>query len=263
MLSILNEKMRVGDVVTKYPNTRPVLEKLGIDYCCGGDRDLKSAATDKGVEINRLLESLSQTLEAGVSGEGEKNWSAAPLTELVDYIERRHHLFMKEQLLRLQALFETVLKAHSERHGNMLSALRETFGSLRGEIEEHLMKEEQILFPSIRQIDAYVHGAGDKPVIHCGSVQNPIRQMEHEHDNAGAALKRMRALTSGYSLPDDACNTFGSLYDGLQAVENDLHTHIHLENNILFPRAIAQEKACGIADAEAATAVDRDQPSHL
>ena len=255
MLSILNEKMRVGDVVTKYPNTRPLLEKLGIDYCCGGDRDLKSAAADKGVEIDRLLESLSQTLETGAPEEGEKDWSIAPLTELADYIERRHHLFMKEQLLRLEALFETVLKAHSEHHGKMLSALRETFGSLRGEIEEHLMKEEQILFPNIRQIDAYVRGEGDKPVIHCGSVQDPIRQMESEHDNAGAALKRMRTLTSGYSLPDDACNTFGALYDGLQAMENDLHAHIHLENNILFPRAVAQEKAYRIAD------VDRDHPS--
>jgi regulator of cell morphogenesis and NO signaling len=150
---------------------------------------------------------------------------------------------MREQLPRLQDLLAKVLKAHGPKHGTMLNPLQGTYNSLRQEIEQHLMKEEQVLFPYIRQIDEAASRGKPAPEMHCGSVQNPIRQMEHEHDNAGNALSRMRQLTDNYTLPGDACNTFRALYDGLQALEDDLHQHIHLENNILFPKAIKLECA--------------------
>jgi regulator of cell morphogenesis and NO signaling len=249
MEELLGERTTVRDLVVKYPRTRPVLERFGIDYCCGGGHTLKDAAAEKGVVLDALFAALKDSIETPVadSSERERDWSFAPLTELADHIEERHHTFMKEQLPRLHELMAKVLKAHGPRHGEMLSQLQDVYQSLRREIEQHLMKEEQILFPGIRQIDACAHEGGKKPELHCGSVQNPIRQMEHEHDNAGAALAKMRELTSDYTLLDDACNTFAALYDGLRDLEDDLHEHIHLENNILFPKSIELEEKSGIA----------------
>lgn len=247
MVKTVSEETTVRELVVKYPRARPVLERLGIDYCCGGGHALKEAAAEKGVNLDALFEALEDSLSAPSPDDAEKDWSAATPTELADHIEERHHTFMKEQLPRLRDLLAKVLDAHGPRHGDMLKQLLETYDSLRREIEQHLMKEEQILFPAIRQIDAYAREGGAKPALHCGLVQNPIRQMEHEHDNAGAALARMRELTSDYTLPDDACNTFGALYDGLRELEDDLHEHIHLENNILFPEVVELEKTSGIA----------------
>jgi regulator of cell morphogenesis and NO signaling len=144
-------------------------------------------------------------------------------------------------LPRLDGLLAKVQKAHSSMHSDMLGQLRHAYDSLRTELEAHLMKEEQILFPLIKETEAFVHGGGAKPVSHCGSVANPIRQMEREHDDAGNELAIMRKLTGGYQLPIDACQTFAALYEGLAAMEADLHEHIHLENNILFPKSIERE----------------------
>ncbi len=237
------EKTTVRELVAKYPQARPVFERYGVDYCCGGLHDLKTAASEKGVEVETLMGALEKAVNAPVSGPGQRDWASSNITDLADYIEGKHHTFMKEQLPRLAGLMATVLKAHSPRHGEVLSPLKNTYELLRMEIEQHLMKEEQILFPYIRQIDAFAREGGEVPEVHCGSVQNPIRQMEYEHDNAGHALARMRELTSNYQLPDDACNTFRALYDGLKALEADLHEHIHLENNILFPKSIELECA--------------------
>ena len=154
------------------------------------------------------------------------------------HIEGKHHSYMKEALPRLGALFAKVLRAHGENHGKMLRPLQQTFAGLRAELEPHLMKEEQILFPYVRQMDSSVAATGVVPPMHCGTVQNPIRQMEAEHENAGAALARMRSVASDYALPDDACPTFTALFETLQEMEADLHEHIHLENNILFPRTV-------------------------
>ncbi len=246
MTGVLTEKTTVREAVAKNPQTRRVFERYGIDYCCGGLHDLETAALEKGVDSATLLAALVEAIDAPVSeDEREKDWSGSALTELADHIERRHHTFMKEQLPRLAGLMSTVLEAHGPRHGSMLSLVQDVYNSLKLEIEEHLMKEEQILFPFIRRIDKYAQEGGERPESDCGSVQNPIHQMEHEHDNVGRALARMRELTSDYSLPDDACNTFRALYEGLEALERDLHEHIHLENNILFPKAIGLEIATG------------------
>ncbi len=245
MSVMIDEKTIVRDVVVKHPKTRSLFERFGIDYCCGGAHDLKTAATKQGVDINLLLSELKEAIRLPASGEpeAEKDWSVVSLTELADHIEEKHHTFMREQLPRLEALIMKTSQAHKKRHEEMLSALETIFKELKREIESHLMKEEQILFPYIRQIEAFVEAKGPQPVVHCGSIQNPVRQMEHEHDNAGAALEKMRETTSDYSLPGDACLTFRALYDGLQALEKDLHEHIHLENNILFPKVVEIERA--------------------
>jgi regulator of cell morphogenesis and NO signaling len=233
----------VREVVVEWPQTREVLERFGIDYCCGGGKSLGAAAAEAGVDAESLRRGLQEAMDsAPAGGEGAaRNWAEATLTELADHIERRHHAFMKEQLPRLDRLFGRVLQVHGEAHGDVLEPLRTTFDALSEEIEMHLMKEEQVLFPFIRSMEAHAEGRGPRAVIHCITVRNPVSQMEREHENAGSALAKMRELTTGYSLPDDACESFRALYDGLQALERDLHEHIHLENNILFPRAVGIE----------------------
>jgi regulator of cell morphogenesis and NO signaling len=172
----------------------------------------------------------------------ERNWDTASLTELADHIEQKHHNYMHRQLPAISALFPKLKRAHAEMHGAMLAEIEDIFLSLREEIEMHLQKEEGILFPYIRQIERVAIKGGPAPQVHCGSVANPIHQMEHEHEAAGRALEEMRKITNDYTLPADNCNAFKALYHDLDAMEKDLHEHIHLENNILFPRAIELEK---------------------
>ncbi len=233
----------VRDLVLKHPETRQALESLGIDYCCGGGRSLAEAAAAAGIDLTAVAKAVQQAADDAnlASDAPERDWRQASLTELANHIEGTHHVFMKQALPRLDDLFAKVLSAHGARHGDMLASLRTTFQSLRSEIEMHLLKEEQVLFPYIRQMEAEMAQTGQIPPMHCGTAANPIRQMEAEHERAGAALMQMRSVTDDYALPADACSTFSALFEGLAEMEADLHEHIHLENNILFPRAMALE----------------------
>lgn len=231
----------VGELVVRHPELRQSLETLGLDYCCGGKTPLSAAATEAGLAWSVVLNTLKEALASGTGAMESTDWNNARLDQLADHILETHHAFMKEQLPRLDSLLSKVQKAHGAHHGDMLGHLRRVFNSLRFEIENHLMKEEQILFPAIKDIDAFMAGTGERPVVHCGSIANPIRQMEHEHDRAGKALADMRRITGNYQLPSDACQSFVALYDGLKAMEADLHEHIHLENNILFPKSVRLE----------------------
>ena len=233
----------VAEVAVRHPEAKPVLERLGIDYCCGGAKKLECAARESGHTLSEVRQRIEKAIEARkAQGHGERDWFAATAGKLAQHILDTHHVYVKTQLPRLTDLFTKVISAHGERHGETLRAVQQVFESLKAEIEPHLMKEEQILFPYILQLDQYRPGSGPPPVSHCGTVQNPIRQMELEHENAGNALARIRELTSDYTLPDDACPSFEALYEGLKGLEADLHEHIHLENNILFPKAIEIEQ---------------------
>ncbi len=245
MMSDIRTDMTIGDVAARWPQTRAVLERFGLDYCCGGDRKLGDALEEADSSCDEVLSALEEAASAQPTGEEERSWVEASATELADHIEERHHTFMRQQLPRIADLLDTVIAAHGEAHGDMLRALRGTYDGLRSEIEMHLMKEEQVLFPYIRQVERYVEEGGTRPQIHCITVQNPVTQMRHEHENAAQALEQMRALTDDYALPDDACAKFAALYDALNAVEKDLHRHIHLENNILFPQAVELEQKAG------------------
>jgi len=174
-------------------------------------------------------------------GQAVGDWSAVTLTVLADHILETHHVFMKKELPRLDALLGKVQKAHGARHGDMLQNVRRAFDSLRLEFDPHLAKEEQTLFPAIKRIDAFMSAKGPRPVVHLGSLAQTIRQMEHEHEDFGHRLGELRRLTGGYCPPADACPSLAALYDGLKAMEVDLHEHIHLENNILFPGSLKQE----------------------
>ncbi|MCB1183935.1 iron-sulfur cluster repair di-iron protein [bacterium] len=227
----------VGELVAEGIHRARVFETYGIDYCCGGKTPLSTACQNAGCSPNDVVASLGDAdRQAAESGSDATDWQAVSLTKLTTHIVDTHHAFMKRELPRIADLLAKVRNAH-EGHHPELADLAGVYGALRAEIEAHLGKEEQVLFPLIQEMEA-TRQAGN---AHCGSVNNPIRVMEHEHDNAGAALAKMRELTDDYTVPADGCATFAAMLDGLAAIERDLHIHIHKENNILHPRAARLE----------------------
>jgi regulator of cell morphogenesis and NO signaling len=224
----------VGQLVTEKPARARVFEKFGIDYCCGGKKPLAQACGEKGLDPQTVLNELS-VADQQKNG-SEKDWSSATLTELADAIEATHHAYLKQELPRLDFITEKVARAHGANHPEMLR-VREIFIDFKAELDSHMFKEEQILFPLCRRMEA----ATEAFASHCGSIANPIRVMLAEHEDAGNALEQFRKLTHDYTPPLDACNTFRALLDSLRQIEADMHQHVHKENNILFPRAIELE----------------------
>jgi len=240
-MSVTTEKT-VRDLALEIPAATRVFEQLGIDYCCGGGQTLEEACRGAKLPLERVLASLEAAGPAPSHGGAGRDWQAAPLTELVAHILDTHHEYVRGEIARLPPLFDKVAKAHGANHPE-LSGLRQTFGALAEELTSHLMKEEMVLFPYILRLKEAVAAGAPTPPSPFGSVRNPVAMMVHEHDSAGQALRTLRRDSNGYSAPADACVSFLSLYQGLSAFEADLHRHIHLENNILFPRAIALEAA--------------------
>jgi regulator of cell morphogenesis and NO signaling len=228
-------RQTVGEIAAEAPAAVRVFEKYSIDYCCGGKRPLDEVCRERGISPEAVLAEVEQ---AAARSEPERDWSRASLSELIRHIVSTHHEYLKAELPVLYARLARVIEAHDAKHGEMLRNLREVFAGLRDEITAHLRKEEIILFPAIEELErARAERRAPAPTPF-GSIENPIRMMIFEHDNAGEALSRMRALTGGYTLPQEACATFTALYAGLRELEADLHRHIHLENNILFPRTL-------------------------
>lgn len=222
----------LGELVAERPARARVFEQLGLDYCCGGRKTLASAAQAAGVDVADVERRIAEA-DAGAQ-DGGRDWRTASATELTAHIVDTHHLFMKREMPRVGGLLRKVIEAHAERHPE-LHDLAQLWSGFAFEIEQHLGKEEQVLFPMIERLSLGMTG------FHCGSVQNPIRVMEFEHDSAGEALQRMRAVTNQFTAPADGCMTFVALMDGLRAIEADLHEHIHKENNILHPLVLRME----------------------
>lgn len=236
----------IAEIVIKHPETRKPLEEMGIDYCCGGKNSLKDACENAGLSPQEVVRKLEEVVEAaGREQLNKANLDKISLKELKDHIINEHHKFLKKELPRLKSLREKVYQAHQQKHGPMLENLGRIFQKLSTDIEMHLAKEEQILFPAIEQIENHIKQGGPEPEIHCGSITNPINQMEYEHEVAGGLLAEIRKNTSEYEPPADACESFKALYDGLRELEDNLHEHIHLENNILFPKAVKLEEEMG------------------
>jgi len=225
----------VRELAVEVPNATRVFEKLGIDYCCGGHRPLEEACASANVAIEDVLRALELGIDAS-QPIATRDWNTAPLGELVDHIVEKHHTYVKAEAPRLEALIAKVAGVHGKNHPE-LQRVRVAFSELAKELAGHLMKEEQILFPYMKQMAG---GAGCGPSCF-GTVQNPIRVMLLEHDNAGEKLREMRQVTSNYALPQDACLSYSTLFASLVEFEQDLHQHIHLENNILFPRVLRME----------------------
>jgi regulator of cell morphogenesis and NO signaling len=226
----------IGEMVAERPARARLFEKLGIDYCCGGKQPLDAACKQKGLDAASVARDLEKIDAADPSPE-EQNWTSASLSDLIDHILLTHHEYLKRELPRLADIVAKVASVHGANHRE-LANVRNTFAALKAELDQHMMKEERILFPTIIAMES--GGAGP---LHCGGIDGPISVMEHEHDNAGRALATLRELTHDYRAPDDACNTYRVMLSSLAELELDLHQHISKENNILFPRAmkLAQE----------------------
>lgn len=213
-----------------------VFEKFGIDYCCGGKRPLGEVCQSRGLSADQVQAELDAAL--AVPAAPTTDWNQARLSDLAAHIVRTHHDYLRNELPFIAARLEKVSRVYNQRYGPTLVGLPEVFGGLRSEIVLHIGKEERILFPFIsRSEEAYLAGL-PLPPTPFGGLANPIRMMEVEHDEAGAALARIREITADFSVPEYACVTYKALISGLQELEQDLHLHIHLENNILFPRAL-------------------------
>ncbi len=235
----LTEKT-VREIAIENPATVPVFESLGIDYCCGGQRPLSEACERAHVPVAHAMELIEKA-----QGEGEpatNKWSSAASADLIQYIVERHHGFIRKEAPRLETLFEKVIEHHRDEHPE-LTDIQELFGALSQELHAHMMKEEQILFPYLEKLEAASFGQRPMPSACFGSVEMPIARMLAEHDDAGTLLARIRSLAGDFNPPESACPSYRRLYSGLEEFERDLHRHIHLENNILFPRAAVLERS--------------------
>lgn len=229
----------ISEIATRSLAAVRVFERLGIDYCCGGNRPVEEACQEQGLDTAAVLLELDGALANRPAD--EVDWNRASLRDLIRHIVGKHHEYLKLEMPSLAQRLEKVMKVYGEQDRATLGALPRVFYDLRAEMDLHMHKEEMVLFPYIDRLEADVNSGRPVPPPPFGSVRNPIAMMEHEHDSAGAALKGMRDSTHGFAVPDHACTTYRSLLEGLRELEEDLHVHIHLENNILFPRAIALE----------------------
>lgn len=225
----------IARILKVCPETSRVFEKAGMDYCCGGGVSLEAACKERGVDAVALLADLEAT--AGIEDASGDDISALSLSRLTDHIEGTHHAYLRAELPRLLAMTEKVAMVHGGKEPRLLR-VHDTFTSLARELSEHLDKEEQILFPMVRQLD----GGAEAPEFHCGSVANPVAQMEREHDDAEASISELRALTDGYVPPKWACGTYRAMLSGLARFEGDMLIHIYKESTMLFPRAVFREQ---------------------
>jgi regulator of cell morphogenesis and NO signaling len=221
----------IAALAIENPGVIPALEMLGIDFCCGGSATVEEACRQAGVDPSQV-----RSLVAGAAKSMGRPWEGESLTELIGFILETHHVFTREAMAALPPLAAKVRGRHGEAHAETRT-VETLVQRLVEDLGPHLLKEEKILFPYIESLEQPAHGES------CfGTVQNPIRMMMREHEAVGGILAELRALTSGWAVPPDACTSFQALYAGLRDLEADLHRHIHLENNVLFPGALAVEE---------------------
>jgi len=239
----INKESIIANVVAEDYRTAGIFEQAGIDFCCNGNRSIRVACGEQQIPADELVTQLQQTVDADSQNGGViidyKSW---PLDLLADFIEKKHHRYVTAQIPVIQAFLEKIVRVHGERHPE-LAEIKVHFDACAGELTAHMKKEELMLFPFIRKM-VQAKLAGNKDVsAPFGTVQNPIRMMMHEHDTEGARFRKINELSNHYSTPADGCNTYEAAYGALQAFENDLHLHIHLENNILFLQSIEMERS--------------------
>jgi regulator of cell morphogenesis and NO signaling len=236
----LNVTKTVREIAIEVPGATRVLEKYGIDYCCGGAKPIGDACLAAGVTVEEITQSLERAEEASQEMAESTDWRKESLAALITYIVDKHHKFTREELARIEPLLAKVCAVHGERRPELFQ-IQAWFEELKRELLPHMMKEENVLFPYIRHLEQAVTLGLSIATPPFGTVQNPVHMMMAEHDAAGELLSRIRKLSGDFNLPPDACATYTVLYEALQELEKDLHQHIHLENNILFPSAIRME----------------------
>jgi regulator of cell morphogenesis and NO signaling len=223
----------VGEIVAADFRTAAVFQGLGIDFCCGGKRTLRDACRKQQVDEDEVLEAIVRVRAVPDAAPKFDSW---PLEQLIGHIVNRHHAYVRRALPSLSAFTRKLAAVHGSRHPELYEIALLTEEVAR-EMSTHMMKEEQVLFPYIAAASAAISNGMPAPAAPFGSIDDPIRVMEDDHDATGAAMARIRELTNGYVVPEDGCTTYRVCFAELRAFEEDLHAHVHLENNILFPAA--------------------------
>lgn len=237
---MINPTMTVREVALDLPESTRLFEQLKIDYCCGGQRPLTEACASAGLEINQVMELLANVSKSKVA-DAAADFQKRSLTDLIAHILETHHVFTRTEMTRLEALTTKVINAHVNNHPELIR-VGELVRLLCADLKPHMFKEEQVFFPYIEAMEQARLKNRPVPFPPFGTVKNPIRMMMMEHDTAGDLLRDLRIVTSDYKVPADACMSYQALYQALEGFEKDLHQHIHLENNILFPKAAAMEE---------------------
>ncbi|MGB0035765.1 MAG: iron-sulfur cluster repair di-iron protein [Candidatus Acidiferrales bacterium] len=235
-----SSETKVKDIALSNPGARQILEDAGVDYCCGGGKSLHDACMHADAPAEEILKRLRENSEQ--VSPVEAIWVSAPLADLTRHIREKHHRYVREAIARVRPLLEKVKAKHGENHPE-IAVIQELFLEVGHEMIMHMQKEEQILFPYIDALEHSANGNGSLEPPFFQTVQNPIHAMMKEHDSAGDLVKRIRKASAEYTPPSDACTSYMALYQDLREFEADLHQHVHLENNILFPRAVEMEAA--------------------
>lgn len=235
-MTVIDTTVSLGELVTEHPELARELERRGLDYCCGGQRSLAEACAAQGSDAAAVAAEL-----AAVAGPAAPDgWATLDPIGLVEHLLATHHRYLWEELPRIDALVEKIVAVHGSRHPELVD-VADCFGAIRADLEPHMLKEERVLFPMIRDLVAAAGSADPAPAFHCGTLRNPINVMEREHDAVGGLLARLRELTDGYRTPDDGCATYRTCFAALEELEADTHLHVHKENNVLFPLVVRLE----------------------
>ncbi|MCE9540526.1 MAG: iron-sulfur cluster repair di-iron protein [Bacteroidetes bacterium] len=235
----IKENQIIGELVAQDYRTANVFKKYGIDFCCQGNRTINDACKAKGIDGELVVADLNTLLHSYSDKASDyKSW---PIDLLADYIEKKHHRYVEEKTKEIKPYLEKICRVHGERHPE-LNQINEHFNATAGELAMHMKKEELILFTYVRKISKAKQENSKLEAPHFETIQNPIQMMMNEHSTEGERFRKIDELSNNYTPPQDGCNTFRVTFALLKEFEQDLHLHIHLENNILFPRAIELEK---------------------
>lgn len=235
----IQENNIIGELVAQDYRAASVFKKYGIDFCCQGNRTIQDACEAKQIDASSVVTDLIEANKA--TSESTIDYQSWPLDLLVDYIEKKHHRFVEEKTQEIKPYLDKICRVHGDRHPELLE-INKLFNGAAGELAAHMKKEELILFPFIRKMPKAKQENTKLEAPHFGTIENPIQMMMHEHTNEGERFRKIETLSNNYTPPEDACNTYQVTFALLKEFEADLHLHIHLENNILFPKAIELEK---------------------
>lgn len=238
----VNAARTVRELAVENPAATRIFEQLGIDYCCGGGKSLEEACAQAHLQVDEVLRKLEQGSAIKEASAAElPDFRQSSLKELIDHILTKHHVYVRQELPRIQQLLAKVVAVHGPNHPE-LAVTQQLFAQVSAELSSHMMKEEMVLFPYIAELESATNSGRRAPHPAFGTIKNPVRMMEMEHEEAGSAFEQIASETGQYTPPEDACFSYKTLYSALKEFEADLHQHIHLENNILFPRAVMMEE---------------------
>ncbi|MBN8570738.1 MAG: iron-sulfur cluster repair di-iron protein [Ignavibacteria bacterium] len=234
----IQKENKIGQVVSDNFRTAEVFETLGLDFCCGGKKTINDACLEKGLDPEGVISQLSAVEKNAAISQHFNNWE---VSFLIDYIINNHHNYVTRSVSTIEHHLEKVITAHGVKHPQLIK-IKTSFDAVKEELIAHMQKEEKMLFPYIINMKTAIQHSMKMNCASFGSVNNPIKVMENEHEEAGKRMAEISLLSNRYTPPENACNTFKVLYSELKEFEQDLHQHVHLENNILFPKAVEMEK---------------------